>query len=248
VSPPTFLVDPEVLVDAQIGGTFVLDGSEGHHAVTVQRLRVGEQLDVVDGFGRRVRARIAEPIDKSACAAAVIEITDEPDPHPLITTVQAVAKGDRGERAVQMLTEAGVDVVIPWQAENCIATWQGERAIKHRAKWQSTAKEAGKQSRRARLPVIEPIVSTAAVVDLIANTDVALVLDERSQVPLTSIDISSVGDLVLVVGPEGGLSDTERTVFAEAGADLVRLGPTVLRTSTAGVAALGVVMARVGRW
>ena len=175
-------------------------------------------------------------------------IESEPEPHPFITAVQAIAKGDRGELAVQMLTEAGIDAIVPWQAAHCVAKWDGDRAAKNHTKWQTTAREAAKQSRRSRIPRVESVSSTAAIADLIANADVALVLDEESSTALTSIDISSVGDITLVVGPEGGLSDTERELFTESGGDLVRLGTNVLRTSTAGVAALAVISAATGRW
>lgn len=248
MSAPTFLIDPQDAAAGRIGETITLSGSEGHHAVTVQRLRVGERIDLVDGAGRRILGSIVTTSSKGACEVRIEEIIDSPRPHPVITVVQAIPKGDRGDLAVQMLTEAGVDVLIAWQAENCVAKWDEHKTVKNHAKWQSTAREAGKQSRRTWLPDVESVVSTAAVVDLIASSDVALVLDEASDVALTSIDISSVHDVLIVVGPEGGLSDNERTLFAESGADLVRLGDTVLRTSTAGVAALGVVMARVGRW
>ena len=247
MSAPTFVIDPS-LATALVGDTVTLAGAEGHHAVTVQRLRVGEQVDLVDGHGTRLIGAITKIEAKDSCEVLVDEVVIEPAPQPTVTAVQAIPKGDRGELAVQMLTEGGVDVLVPWQAENCVAKWDEGKAAKNHTKWQATARESSKQARRARFPIVEPIVTTAAVADLVANAGVALVLDEASQIPLTSIDISSVHDVVLVIGPEGGLSDNERAVFADSGADLVRLGSSVLRTSTAGIAALGVVMARVGRW
>lgn len=248
MSAPTFLIDPHQAASAAPHGSVRLDGPEGHHAASVQRLRVGERIDLVDGLGRRLEGRVAEVAGKDACLVEIDQVIDEPVQRPAITVVQAIAKGDRGELATSMLTETGVDVIVPWQAENCVARWEGERGAKHHAKWQATAREAAKQSRRARIPSVEPAISAAAVADLIANAGIALVLDEQATTPLTSLDITSVHDLLLVVGPEGGLSPNERTLFADSGADLVRLGGTVLRTSTAGVAALGVVMAGTGRW
>jgi len=247
MSAPVFLIDPDRAKDAGPGSVLVLDGPEGRHAAAVQRLRAGEVVQLVDGEGRRLTGTIVETT-KDSCGVEIHNIDDEPEPHPRITAVQAIAKGDRGELAVQMLTEAGIDVIIPWQAENSVAKWEGERAAKHHAKWQATAREAAKQARRARLPIVESQIASAAVADLITNAGVALVLDEVATTPLTSIDYSTAHDVLLVIGPEGGLSPNERALFADAGADLVRLGATVLRTSTAGVAALGVFMARVGRW
>lgn len=247
MSAPVFLLDPEVAARACEGDSLDLVGPEGRHAVSVQRIRAGEPIELVNGLGRRIFGRVAGT-DGSTCTVVVERVVQEPEQHPRITAVQAIAKGDRGELAVQMLTEAGIDVVIPWQAEHSVAKWDGERAVKHRNKWASTAQESAKQARRSWVPAIGSPISTAAVADLIANAGVALVLDEQSTVPLTSIDFATAHDVLIVIGPEGGLSVNERALFADAGADLVRLGSTVLRTSTAGVAALGVVMARVGRW
>ena len=247
MSAPTFLIDPERAGDAAIGATFLLDGAEGRHAVAVQRIRPGERLDLVDGSGTRASAEVIDT-DKDSCTVRIDAVEHEPAPHPVITAVQAIAKGDRGELAVQMLTETGIDVIVPWRAAHCVVKWDDDRAAKNHAKWQATARESAKQSRRSRIPRVESLSSTAAVADLIANADVAFVLDEQSTIPLTSIDISAVGDITLVIGPEGGLSDIERELFAESGGDLVTLGGNVLRTSTAGVAALSVISAATGRW
>lgn len=247
MSAPVFLVDPSVLAAATSGDEIRLDGPEGRHAITVQRLRSGESVELVDGRGRRVIGTLTDT-SKDSGMVSVQRVEDEPVARPRVTVVQAIPKGDRGELAVQMLTEAGAEVIIPWQAENSVAKWDGERALKHHAKWEATAREAAKQARRAWFPIVESPVSTAAVVDLIANAGVALILDEEATTPVTSIDFSTAHDVLLVIGPEGGLSRNERAIFADVGGDVVRLGRTVLRTSTAGIAALGVVMARVGRW
>jgi 16S rRNA (uracil1498-N3)-methyltransferase len=248
VSASVFLIDPERASDAKVGSEVILDGPEGRHAVAVHRIRVGETIHLVDGRGRRIVGGVTGLTDKDAATVTVETIDDEPEPRPRIMAVQAIAKSDRGELAVQMLTEAGIDAIVPWQAEHSIARWDEHKAVKNRDKWQSTAREAAKQARRAWIPRVDPLTGSAGVADLIANSSVAFVLDEQASTPLTSIDISTVHDVLLVIGPEGGLSDNEREQFADAGADLVRLGPTVLRTSTAGVAALSVVSSRVGRW
>lgn len=248
MSAPVFLIDPDIARAAHPGGTVVISGSEGKHAVAVQRIRVGEAVDLVDGRGRRMSGTVAAISSKDSCDIVVEGINDEPMPKPMITAVQAIAKGDRGETAVQMMTEAGIDAVVPWQAEHSVAKWDQQKAARNREKWQATAREAAKQSRRSRIPSVDPVASSAAVADLIANSGVALVLDEKASVALTSIDITTAHDVLLVIGPEGGLTDNERTRFADNGADLVRLGPSVLRTSTAGVAALAAVSVRLGRW
>jgi len=248
VSAPVFLLDSDQAASAAIGGEVALTGDEGKHAVTVQRVKVNEVVELVDGHGRRITGTVFATEGKATLRLSVTAINDEPAPAPTITVVQAVAKGSRGELAVQMLTEVGVDAIVPWQAEHSIARWGDERADRHIDKWASTAREAAKQARRSRIPAIAPLASSAAVADLVANSAVALVLDEQATTPLTSIDISTAHDVLVVVGPEGGLSDNERGMFADAGADIVRLGPSVLRTSTAGVAALGAILSRTGRW
>ncbi len=247
MSAPVFLIDPDRARSARVGDVIELDGAEGRHASSVRRLRTGEAIELVDGRGRRLIGSVSESAAGS-CSVAIETIDDEPEPQPRITAIQAIAKGDRGELAVQMLTEAGVDVIIPWQAEHSIAKWEGDKAHRNHAKWQTTARESGKQARRARLPIVDSPITTAAVADLIGNAGVTLILDEESTTPLTSIDFATAHDVLLVIGPEGGLSANERELFADAGGDLVKLGDTVWRTSTAGVAALGVVMSRVGRW
>ncbi|MEC8504979.1 MAG: 16S rRNA (uracil(1498)-N(3))-methyltransferase, partial [Actinomycetota bacterium] len=178
----------------------------------------------------------------------VAAVTDEPEPMPQITAVQAIAKGDRGERAVQMLTEAGIDAIVPWQAEKSVARWDETKATKNRGKWAATAREATKQARRSRVPRVDPVTTSGGVAELIAASGVALVLDEQASVQLTSIAAEAARDIMLVIGPEGGLSDNERGQFTDAGAHLVQLGPSVLRTSTAGIAALSVLSAQIGRW
>jgi len=248
VSNSVFLIDPDRAAQATVGGSIVLDGSEGRHAVAVQRIRVGEQIDLVDGQGRRIGGSVTDITGKYAATIHVAQIDDEPEPRPRITAVQAIAKGDRGELAIQMLTEAGIDVVVPWQAEHSIAKWDSQKSVRNREKWQATTREAAKQARRSWVPRVDPLTGSAGVADLIANSGLAFVLDEEATTALTSIDASTAHDIVLVIGPEGGLSDNEREQFADAGADLVRLGPSVLRTSTAGVAALSVISSRIGRW
>jgi 16S rRNA (uracil1498-N3)-methyltransferase len=171
----------------------------------------------------------------------------EPQPQPRLVLVQALAKGDRGELAVELATEVGVDEVLPWQAERCIVKWDGARGEKALARWRSTAREAGKQSRRARHPVVAQWASTDELLARVARTP-ALLLHEGAAAPLASVGLPDQGELLLVVGPEGGLTDREVSALTEAGAVAVRLGSSVVRTSTAGAAAVAVVSARTSRW
>ncbi len=231
---------PLFLVDALPADTYRLAGAEGRHAATVQRLRTGEELLLSDGAGGIARC-VVTGTDRDALDLRVLDVRTEPAPDPRLVVVQALAKGDRGELAVQAMTEVGVDEIVPWQAARSVVQWRGERGARSVDRWRATAREAAKQARRAWLPVVADVATTAAVAGR-----ATLVLHEDATEPLSAVDLPASGEVVLVVGPEGGIADDELRAFA--GAVPVRLGPTVLRTSTAGVAALAVLSARLGRW
>ncbi|WP_455361206.1 16S rRNA (uracil(1498)-N(3))-methyltransferase [Streptomyces sp. SYSU K21746] len=241
---------PVFVVDRVPGGPeFVLDGPEGRHAVSVKRLRAGEDVVLTDGRGRWAEGvvRAAEGKDRLV-VMDLHEIGEEPAPEPHITVVQALPKGDRGELAVETMTETGVDAIVPWQASRCITQWKGDRGAKSLAKWRSTVREAGKQSRRVRFPEVADAMTTKQVAALLATADFAAVLHEEGSDPLATATLPGQGSIVLVVGPEGGVSPDELAAFAEAGAKPYRLGRTVLRTSTAGTAATALLLTRTGRW
>ncbi|GAA1625193.1 16S rRNA (uracil(1498)-N(3))-methyltransferase [Actinoplanes couchii] len=244
MSAPLFLVE-----SLPTGLSFTLDGPEGHHAATVQRLRVGESLILADGRGGTAHAQVAA-VGRGSVDVAVLSTAAEPAPDPRLTVVQGIAKGDRGELAVQAMTEVGVDEIVPWAASRSVAQWRGDRGFKARDKWASTAREAAKQARRSWLPVVsgDPDCSTKQVATRLAGAAAAFVLHEEATERLTATALPESGEIVLVVGPEGGISDAELDVFRAAGATPVKLGNAVLRTSTAGVAALSVLSARLDRW
>ncbi|QXE36889.1 16S rRNA (uracil(1498)-N(3))-methyltransferase [Streptomyces sp. GMY02] len=244
MTAPVFLVEggaPRV-------GTVVLDGPEGRHAVSVRRLRVGEEIVLTDGAGTGGYGTVAAVEGKDRLEVAVTEVRTEPEPSPSITVVQALPKGDRGELAVETMTETGADTIVPWQAARCVTQWKGERGAKSLAKWRATAREAGKQSRRLRFPEVMDAMTGKQVAALLADADFAAVLHEEGSEPLAAAPLPAAGRIVLVVGPEGGVSPEELAAFAEAGAKPYRLGRTVLRTSTAGTAATALLLGRTGRW
>ncbi len=189
-------------------------------------------------------------VGKGSVDVAVLSTAAEPAPDPRLIVVQGIAKGDRGELAVQAMTEVGVDEIVPWAASRSVAQWRGDRGFKARDKWASTAREAAKQARRSWLPVVggEPDCSTKQVAARLSGVAAAFVLHEEATERLSAAVLPSTGAIALIVGPEGGISDAELEVFRVAGAVPVRLGSEVLRTSTAGVAALSVLAARLGRW
>lgn len=246
MSAPVFLV--ESLVGAAAGGTLTLDGPEGRHAVSVRRLRAGEPIVLTDGAGHGAYGTVAAVEGKDRLDVAVAEVRAEERTGPTITVVQALPKGDRGELAVETMTETGVDAIVPWQAGRCVTQWKGERGAKSLKKWRATAREAGKQSRRLRFPEVAEAATTRQVAKALAQADFAGVLHEEGSEPLARAPLPDEGSIVLVVGPEGGVSPEELAVFAEAGARPYRLGPSVLRTSTAGTAAAALLLGRTGRW
>jgi 16S rRNA (uracil1498-N3)-methyltransferase len=253
MTAPLFFADPGRLRAASVGDVVLLDGPEGRHAATVRRLVAGEKLELSDGEGLACSAEVVAVVGP-AIQARIVTWALTPAPRPRLTVVQALAKGDRDERAVETMTEVGVDAIVPWQASRCIVRWDAARATKGVTRWRVTAREAAKQARRAWIPDVAEPQSTAQIVHWLgervssSGSGLALVLHESARQPLAEISLAGVDDIALIVGPEGGVSDDELAAFEAAGARRVRLGPTVLRTSTAGTVAAAVVFAASGRW
>ena len=251
MSAPVFLAEPGSLDLVTDGADYLLDGTEGRHAGVVQRRSPGERVDVVDGAGVRLLG-VVGAVTGEGVLVHVQQRVVEPAPAVAMVLVQALAKGDRDEMAIEAATEVGVDVVVPWQAERSIVVWRGERAAKSRARWLGTVRAAAKQSRRARVPVVEVALDGRGLVErvaaVVAAGGVALVLHEDARAPLAAADLPVTGECLVVVGPEGGIGEGELGRLVEAGACAVRLGPHVLRTSTAGPVALALVAERLGRW
>lgn len=234
--------------DTDGAGRCLLDGPEGRHAVSVKRLRPGEEVVLTDGAGRWAEGAVEATEGKDRLIVRLGDVTEEPEELPRITVVQALPKGDRGEMAVETMTEVGVDRIVPWSAARCITQWKGERGLKSLTKWRTTAREAGKQSRRVRFPAVTDAMTTKQVASLLAEAHFAAVLHESGTEPLASAELPASGDIVLVVGPEGGVATEELALFEDAGARAYRLGRSVLRTSTAGTAAAALLLGRTGRW
>lgn len=245
MSLPVHLV--ESLAGVGVGSLVEVTGDEAHHAVAVRRLREGEQVVLTDGRGASATGSVAAT-GKRVFSVTVVSVSHEDAPSPAITVVQALPKGDRGELAVEVLTEVGVDRIVPWAASRSVAVWKGERAAKSHAKWQATAREAAKQSRRSWLPTVTPLASTGDLAAVLAEADLTVVLHEDATAPLSAVDVPLSGRIVVVVGPEGGIAPDELEALEAAGARTVRLGAEVLRTSTAGVVAVAALLSRTGRW
>ena len=246
MTAPLFFVSVDQLARATTGSELILDGSEGRHGATVKRIGVGEQVLLTDGVGHRADA-VVESVGVGALRLRLRAITLERQPDPRFVLVQALAKGDRDEQAIEAATELGVDEVVPWQAARSIVIWRGDRAVRSLHKWESVVLAATKQSRRTRVPLVCEPADHAAVMTRIGTAALALVLHEDAQQSLAGLELPGSGDVVVIVGPEGGVSPAELSAFLAAGAVAVRLGPNILRSSSAGPAALAV-MSAASRW
>jgi len=239
VTPPLFLLDALPSTDHA-----VLDGPEGRHAATVKRLRPGEAVLLGDGCGGLASA-VVSGVGRDVVELALTGRSTVPAPSPRVVVAQALVKGDRGELAVELATEAGVDALIPWTAARCVARWAGDKGL---ARWQRTAREAAKQARRAWVPPVAAPVTTRELAARVAAADCVLVLHEAATAGLAEVALPAAGEILLIVGPEGGVTDDELGLLTAAGAQAVRLGPEVLRASTAAAVALGALGALTGRW
>lgn len=258
---PGFLLPGETLSGARTGDVVDLTGDEGRHAAKVARITVDEEILLTDATGRQAPARVVSTA-KESLRAELLAVPSEPvERLPRLALVQALATGGRDEQAVESATELGVNRITPWIARRSVSVWRGDKLVKGRAKWESTVRTAVKQCRRPGIPVVDaPEDSRALVEDVRARVDaggIVLVLHEQESVPLLSLaDVviasarpgAGVGEIAVIVGPEGGIAEEELTALVAAGARSVLLGPEVLRSSTAGPAALAVLSALVGRW
>lgn len=230
-----------------VGEVIELTGDEGRHAVSVKRTSVGEQIELVDGHGTRAVITVTGVSGKDRLTGVVDCAANEPASRPTVTVIQALPKAARSELTVDLLTQAGADVIVPWQAGRSVANW-GKKQDKGLAKWRAAARAAAKQSRRSRIPEITPVADQAAVMALIQAAPLALMLHEDATGKITDQPVAQADSVVLIIGPEGGISPAELDAFTAAGAHPVRLGPEVLRTASAGMVALAALGAVTDRW
>jgi len=261
VSNPVFFTAPGTLDQQVPGSVFVLDGAEARHAVTVKRLAVGEAVDIADGAGKRLTGTVVA-VAPGELTVECLDLAEEPRPGIGLVLVQALAKGDRDELAAETATELGIDAVIPWQAERSIVRWKAERAAKAHAKWQAVVTAAAKQARRAWIPEVRAAVDGTGLQAAVAAADLAVILHEDAVRPLRQVletwldsfrpgstpGDGGVAEILLIVGPEGGISPREVTRLCDAGAVTALLGHHVLRSSTAGPAATVLASDILGRW
>lgn len=233
--------------DTVLGSSFTLGGPEAKHAVSVRRMAIGEAIAVSDGSGIRIRGKVSK-LQKETLELSVESIDEILPPNCQLFLVQALAKGDRDELAIQACTELGVFGVIPWQAERSISIWKGEKRQKGQTRWQAIVTEAAKQSLRAFIPKVGEVLDSQELVSALAGFDQVLILDPEATTSITDLTPPATGRVAVVVGPEGGMSEQELESFTKAGFSSVHLGGGVLRTSTAGMAAVSYLQAKLGDW
>lgn len=233
--------------DTVVGSSFTLGGPEAKHAVSVRRMAIGEAIAVSDGSGIKIRGKVSK-LQKETLELSVESIDEILPPNCQLFLVQALAKGDRDELAIQACTELGVFGVIPWQAERSISIWKAEKRQKGQTRWQAIVTEAAKQSLRAFIPKVGEVLDSQELVPALAGFDQVLILDPEATTSITDLTPPATGRVAVVVGPEGGMSEQELESFTKAGFSSVHLGAGVLRTSTAGMAAVSYLQAKLGDW
>lgn len=243
MTEPVFLAPLEAV---EIGAEVTLTGEEGHHAAQVRRIKPGEVIWISDGNGTGVRGPVLR-VEKGQVSIRVEEVKREPEPPVRYVAVQALPKGDRAELAVEMLTELGVDEIVPWQASRSVVRWSPDRVERGLTRWRVTAREASKQCRRLRVPTVSVPMTTAELALRVAQTELTIVCHEAATQRLAELAIPTSGEVMFIVGPEGGLTDAEVDAFTQAGGRAVLVADAVLRTSTAGVVALAQLQALAAR-
>lgn len=227
-------------------GDVVIEGDEAHHASAAARIKVGERVHVTNGKGRRAEVEILD-INKRNIGARIIHLHDFPRPTTTLTVIQALTKGDRARETIELLTEGGVEKIVPWSASRSIGQWKEEKDAL--SKWRSWAREATKQSRRSWIPEIVDLASTAQIKEMIEDAELSLVFHESAEQKISEVlHVKPPKELIVIIGPEGGISDDEAALFASAGAQVVSMGTPVFRSAHAGVAALAAIQTGLEIW
>lgn len=238
---PLFIVDQ--IPDR---GEVVIEGDEAHHASSVVRIKVGERILVTNGYGRRAEVEVSD-INKRNIAARIIDLHDIPRPQTTLTVIQALTKGDRARETIELLTEGGATTIVPWAASRSVGQWKEEKDSL--AKWRSWAREATKQSRRSWIPEVTDVRSTSQIKEMLVGHPAAFLFHEGGEEKISRhLAIKPPTDVVIIIGPEGGVSKEEASAFVGAGAKVVVMGGPVFRSAHAGVAALAAIQTGLGIW
>jgi 16S rRNA (uracil1498-N3)-methyltransferase len=243
MTDPLFLLDDIADPFPAVGARVTLAGDEGRHAAVVRRIQPGEMIMIGNSRGSGVRGVVVEIRGAGLTVEVLSHLTTAAEPRCFVAA-QALAKGDRSELAVEMMTEMGISEIVPWQAARSIVRWTPDRMARALSRWRSTAREAAKQSRRLQVPQVSEPVTTRQLAQRVASVDCALLLHEEAEQPLAKVDLPAAGTVLIIIGPEGGISAEELSELSSAGSRPVSISDGVLRTSTAGVVALAALKLR----
>jgi 16S rRNA (uracil1498-N3)-methyltransferase len=232
-----FFVDD---LPVKVGQSYEFDNEDANHAIRVLRMAAGDVFMLADGTGAWSQVK-AFAIKKKSMEVEVIATGFQEALPTTITVVQALPKSDRAKEAIELLTEAGVDRIVPWAATRSIGKVSEKFAV--------TAREASKQSRRLRIPEVTDIATTEQICEAIKLSDLAIAFHESSDVKLSdSISSHNVAHLLIIIGPEGGITSSELEAFKAAGAKVALMGRPILRSAHAGIAAVAAVSALLKVW
>ena len=225
-----------------IGSRYEFNNDDALHAIRVLRMKSGDLFNLSDGKGSWSHVEAIEVHKKHMTVEVIKSGHQEPlDTH--FTVIQAIPKGDRIKEAIELCTEGGADRIVMWKAARSIGKSDDKIEKLH-----VTAREASKQSRRFRIPEVIGVAATNAVVDQIAQADLAIVFHESATMKLSQIVVPGCKKVAIIIGPEGGLTDDEIDTFAASGAKVALMGRPILRSAHAGLAALSAVNTALSVW
>lgn len=223
-----------------VGGSYEFANDDANHAIRVLRMQAGDEFMLSDGNGSWSQV-VATEVKKKSMQVRVMDSGFQAPLATTITVIQALPKGDRAKEAIELLTEAGVDRIVPWASARSIGKGSEKFAI--------TAREASKQSRRFRIPEVTEVATTAQICEAIKLSDLAIAFHESATSKLSDqVSSHNVEHLLIIIGPEGGLTDEEIAAFTEAGAKVALMGRPILRSAHAGIAAVSAVSALLKVW
>lgn len=226
-----------------LGSTYDFIGDDATHAIRVLRTQVGDQLALSDGLGSWSVVKVREIGKKSALVEVMATGYEEPLAVEF-TVAQAITKSDRIKESIELNTAGGADVILLWAAQRSI----GKAAPDLMQKISLTAREASKQTRRNRIPILLGVLDAKKLASEIPNYDLTIVLHESANRKFTEVIKPGVKKVLLIIGPEGGITEEELAIFEGAGAQVALLGRPIFRSAHAGMAALSALNAALSVW
>ena len=240
MATPWFFAPPEAWAADHV----TLDAEETHHATRVLRVAPPDVITVTDGNG--TVARCAVESSEGGLVARVLERSEHRRPRPEIVVYQAAAKGHKNDEIVQKLAEIGAAEVWIFESGRSVVHWDRAKTEKLTTRWTSQARSAAKQSRNPFAMHAGAGLSWTEMLRRVTKEPAAIVLWEEASLPMRTALFGEADRVALVVGPEGGFDRSEAEALADAGAQLVSLGPVILRTENAPIVAVSALLFHYG--